>query len=85
MPNTVAYSGSASVAGIFAKGVGHESRTALRNTDSATSKIPGNRDPPPLSTIPAMHNSNMPLCRNVSRIISNSSRARGSRISATSR
>jgi hypothetical protein len=85
MPSTVAYSGSASVDGIFASGVGHDSRTGRRSTDSATSKIPGSRDPPPLSTMPARHASNMPLCRRVSRIISNNSRARGSRISATSR
>ena len=55
------------------------------STDSATSKIPGSREAPPVRTMPARQASNMPLWRNMSRIISNSSRARGSRISATSR
>ena len=47
MPRTVAYSGSANSDGIFASGVGQDSRTGLRSTESATSSIPGRREAPP--------------------------------------
>jgi len=63
--------------------MGTASAGGAKRTIEAASKIPGSRDAPPVSTIPARQASNMPLWRNASRIISNTSRALGSRISAT--
>src|SRR5208282_1065231 len=76
MPNTVANSGSAKNDGSLAIGVGQASRAALRSTDSATSRIPGSREAPPLSTNPAMQCSRTPAWRRLSRSNSKSSRAR---------
>src|SRR5690349_241933 len=60
MPSTVANSGSAKADGILAMGTGHAIRIGLRMTESATSMIPGKREPPPLSTRPAAQTSSIP-------------------------
>ena len=53
MPRTVANSGSASVDGILASGAGQARRSGRCSTDSAISRMPGKRHPPPVSTTPA--------------------------------